>query len=283
MKWNAYYRLARFHKPAGTLLLWTPTAWALWIANNGHPPFAITVLLLFGTIFMRAAGCVMNDIADRQIDLHVWRTKNRPLTSGEVTLQGAMIFLFILLLAALLILLQLPPVCFYFALLAILVTVIYPFCKRSIQCPQLVLGIAFSLGIPMAFAASYALSNTLMYYLLVINVAWILAYDTEYAMVDRREDLRIGVKSTAILFAPYDKLTIVSLQIISHALWIPVALTSGFSIYFYACWFIALLIVVYQQWLLASGDEKNYLKAFSSNSGYGLILWVGLIAEGIFK
>lgn len=276
MNWSALYRLARFNKPAGTLLLWAPTAWALWIANNGHPSIKLITLFLFGTIFMRAAGCVVNDIADRRIDLHVKRTKNRPLTSGELSLQGALAFLLVLLLAALIILLQLPLVCFYFALLALAVTIIYPFCKRFFQCPQLVLGIAFSLGIPMTFAASGDLSNPAIFYLLLINIAWILAYDTQYAMADRADDLRIGVKSSAILFASWDRFIIASLQIFFHSLWLLLAWIENFSAYFYISWIIGLFILIYQHKLLASREEANYSKAFASNAWYGLIMWLGV-------
>lgn len=276
MNWSALYRLARFNKPAGTLLLWAPTAWALWIANDGHPSVKLIMLFLMGTIFMRAAGCVMNDIADRRIDLHVKRTKNRPLTSGEVSLQKAVAFLLVLLLAALVILVQLPLVCFYFALLALAVTILYPFCKRFLECPQLVLGIAFSLGIPMAFAASGDLSNPAMFYLLLINIAWIVAYDTQYAMADRADDLRIGVKSSAILFASYDRLIIAGLQIFFHALWLVLAWISEWSVYFYTGWMIGLFILIYQQKLLASRVEANYSRAFASNAWYGVIMWIAV-------
>lgn len=277
MKWSALYRLARFNKPAGTILLWSPTAWALWIANKGHPSVIFILLFISGTIFMRAAGCVVNDIADRRIDLHVTRTRKRPLTSGEVSLQEAVVFLLLLLIAALIILLQLPAICFYFALLALLVTIIYPFCKRYIQCPQLVLGIAFSMGIPMVFAASNALSNPLMIYLLLINMAWIVVYDTQYAMVDREDDKRIGVKSSAILFASYDRLIITCLQIFFHTLWIPIAVISGLSGNFYIGWIIGLSILIYQQHLLATRKEANYFRAFTTNTWYGLIMWIGII------
>ena len=225
---------------------------------------------------MRAAGCVMNDIADRRIDLHVKRTKNRPLTSGEISLQGAAAFLLLLLLAALVILLQLPLLCFYFALLALAVTILYPFCKRFLECPQLVLGIAFSLGIPMAFAAVGDLSNPAMLYLLLINIAWIVAYDTQYAMADRADDLRIGVKSSAILFASYDRLIITSLQIFFHALWLVLAWISEWSSYFYIGWIIGLFILIYQQKLLGTRIEANYSRAFASNAWYGVIMWIAV-------
>ncbi|MDP1603211.1 MAG: 4-hydroxybenzoate octaprenyltransferase [Legionella sp.] len=277
MNWKAYYQLARFHKPLGILLLWCPTAWALWIANKGDPDFNIMLLLLLGTILMRAAGCVMNDIADRQIDLHVQRTKNRPLTSGLVKLPNALIFLFALLSGALLILLQLPSTCFYYALIALAVTIAYPFCKRIIQGPQMVLGIAFSLGIPIAFAASNVLPNGSMGLLLLINFAWIIAYDTQYAMVDRADDLRIGVKSTAILFARYDRLIITLLQIFVHFSWLPLAIALKLSVWFYSGWIMASFILFYQYYLLASKKEENYFRAFCSNGWYGLIIWVSII------
>jgi 4-hydroxybenzoate polyprenyltransferase len=277
MNLSALIRLARLDKPVGILLLWAPTAWALWLANEGHPPFMLTVLFLLGTIIMRSAGCVLNDMVDRQIDPYVERTKNRPLAANEIGLEDALAFLIVLLFFALLILLQLPKICFYFALVALAVVGIYPFCKRFIQCPQFVLGIAFSLGIPMAFAASGALSNSMMYYLFAINLAWIVAYDTQYAMVDRVDDMAIGVKSSAIWFANKDRQIIAGLQIFFHLLWLPSALDMGFSWRFYLIWGGASFILLYQQALLASGEEKNYFKAFSSNTWYGALMWVGLM------
>lgn len=277
MNFSACIRLARLDKPVGILLLWAPTAWALWLANDGHPPLMLTILFLLGTIVMRSAGCVLNDMVDRHIDPYVSRTKNRPLASKEIGLEDALAFLILLLFVALLILLQLPKICFYFAIFALAVVVIYPFCKRTIQCPQLVLSVAFSLGIPMVFAASHALSNPLMYYLLAINLAWIITYDTQYAMVDRLDDMAIGVKSSAIWFAAKDRQIIAGCQIFFHLLWLLPAFELGFSRYFFLIWGTASLILLYQQRLLASGEEKNYFKAFSSNSWYGLMLWVGLV------
>ncbi len=266
----------RFHKPVGILLLWFPTAWALWIANQGKPPLLLVLLFFVGTILMRAAGCVVNDIADRHIDLHVKRTKERPLTTGEVSLIEALFLLFSLLLGALTVLIQLPETCFLYALIAVLITIIYPFCKRFIQSPQLVLGVAFSMGIPMAFVASDALLNNTMFILLAINFMWIVAYDTQYAMVDREDDLRIGVKSTAILFASYDRMIIGFLQLTFHLLWLPLMLKLN-SLTFTVCWVMAALILFYQQRLLVKRDPESCLKAFSSNSLYGLLMWLPLL------
>ncbi len=277
MKYRAYLRLIRFHKPAGTLLLWLPTAWALWLVNKGSPPLSLILLFLAGTFLMRSAGCVVNDIADRHIDLHVKRTQLRPLTCGEVSLTEALLILIALLLGALLVLVQLPSACFYYALFAVFITVLYPFCKRFIQAPQLVLGIAFSMGIPMAYAASHVLPNNAMYYLLLINFLWILTYDTQYAMADREDDVRIGIKSTAILFADYDKVIIGTLQITFHALWLPLAHQLLYSSFFLSGWIFAALILFYQQTLIAKRDSGSCLKAFSANSYYGLVMWIALV------
>lgn len=270
-------KLARFDKPVGIVLLWAPTAWALWLANQGHPPLGLLLWFLLGTIFMRAAGCIVNDIADRELDPFVKRTQKRLLATKEVSLFQALLLLLLFLFLALLVLCQLPFDCVYFALISLLVTAVYPFCKRFIQCPQLVLGLAFSLGIPMAYAASGALSSPTMYYLLAINIAWILVYDTEYAMVDRDDDLLIGIKSSAILFGSKDRQIIAGLQALFHLLWMGLALVMDFSWPFYLAWGMALFILLYQQRLLASVSRDNYFKAFASNNWYGMLLWVGLI------
>lgn len=268
----------RLHKPVGILLLWWPTAWAIWLANDGEPSLLVILLFLLGTIFMRSAGCVVNDIADRHIDIHVERTKARPLTTGEVGLIEALTLLGGLLLLSLMILLQLPKSCFYFAVVAVLVTAIYPFCKRFIQSPQLILGIAFSMGIPMAFAAANQLSNKSMFLLLIINGMWVIAYDTEYAMADRADDLRIGVKSTAILFAEHDKLIIALLQLFSHFLWLPLGLMLDAHIFWFL-WVVAGLNLVYQQKLINKREPANCLRAFISNNWYGLFMWIAIVCS----
>ncbi|MGQ3891108.1 4-hydroxybenzoate octaprenyltransferase [Legionella sp. CNM-4043-24] len=276
MSLKACWRLSRFHKPAGTFLLWAPTAWALCLANQGQPSWTLLLLFLAGTVIMRAAGCVMNDIADRHIDGHVKRTKNRPLASGELSLSQALVLLSFYLLLALLILLQLPSECVVYAVLSLLVTFVYPFCKRFIAAPQMVLGIAFSMGIPMAYAASFAQFDLSMLALLCINYCWIVAYDTQYAMADRADDLLIGVKSTAILFGRYDTLIIAILQGICQLLWLILAWSRHFSGLFYAFWLIGTLIFIYQQRLLTRASDERCWQAFASNSWYGLIMWAGV-------
>lgn len=278
MNWQAYYRLARFDKPVGSLLLWAPVAWALWFANQGKPALKLILLFCIGTFLMRSAGCVVNDIADRHIDKHVRRTRNRPVTSGEITLRSALIFLALLLLAALLILLQLPVTCICYALFALAITIIYPLCKRFFHAPQVVLGLAFSMGIPMVYVASDRAFDMDMLILLLINLLWTIAYDTQYAMADREDDLQIGVKSTAVILADRAEPFIVVLQCIAHFLWIPLALAAGLPYLFLIFWLLAGGTFIYQYYLLKKPEEKNCLTAFRSNAVYGLIMWFALIA-----
>ena len=276
LKWKAYFRLMRFHKPVGILLLWIPTAWALWIANQGSPAVVLNIYFMLGTILMRAAGCVVNDIADRHIDKHVIRTSLRPLTTGEVSLFEAFMLLALLLLAALYIVMQLPILCLPYAVIAILITVLYPFCKRFIRAPQLVLGLAFSMGIPMANVASGGSFNMEIIVLFILNFAWIVSYDTMYAMADKDDDLRIGVNSTAVLFGPYDRFIILILQVFFHGLWFYLAHMLGKGAWFYGCWTAAFAILGYQQLLLSKRDVSSYLSAFNSNVWYGLLMWYAL-------
>lgn len=273
IKWNAYWRLLRFDKPAGTLLLWYPTAWALWLANEGWPPLKILILMFVGTVLMRAAGCVVNDIADRRIDIHVTRTKSRPLTAGEVSLSEAFLLVFILLCGALGVVVNLPIQCFYLSLVALFITILYPFCKRFLNAPQLVLGLAFSMGIPIAYSASGVPLNSGFIFLCFINFAWIVAYDTMYAMTDRADDLKIGVKSTAIYFADYDRLIIGMLLLLLHGLWLYWALISNAYPAFYGLWFAASFILIFQQKLIHQRTPEDCFKAFKVSVYYGLLMW----------
>ncbi len=276
MKWNAYWRLMRFDKPVGTLLLWFPTAWALWIANRGIPSLKLLVLFFSGTVLMRAAGCVINDIADRDIDKHVTRTKLRPLTSGELNLQEALALLAVLLFSALLILINLPRDCFYLGCIALFISFLYPFCKRFLSAPQFVLGLAFSMGIPMAFVASNIPLNVECALLFVLNFAWIVAYDTMYAMTDKEDDLRIGVKSTAIYFASYDRLIIGLLQCLLHGLWLYLALNMHANKWFYIFWFAAALVLFHQQKLISKREQTSCFRAFIISVYYGAFMWLAV-------
>jgi 4-hydroxybenzoate polyprenyltransferase len=276
IKWSAYWRLLRFNRPVGTVLLWYPTAWALWIANEGFPSFKLLVLFCVGTVLMRAAGCVFNDITDRHIDKHVSRTKLRPLTSGEVRLSEAFILLIILLFAALGVVINLPTNCFYLAIVALFITLLYPFCKRFIKAPQIVLGLAFSMGIPMAYVASGVSLNSEFFVLFLINFAWIIAYDTMYAMNDKEDDLKIGVKSTAIYFANYDRLIVGILLFFLHSLWLYWALIGNAYLGFYGCWTAAALILIYQQKLISKRIPEECFKAFIISAYYGFFMWLAV-------
>lgn len=278
-KLSVYFRLMRFHQPIGILLLWAPTAWALWIANQGAPGFRLLMYFFLGTLSMRAAGCVINDIADRHVDKHVVRTRARPLTAGDIHLLEAWAMLLVLLGIAAWIVLQLPPLCFQESLLALLMTGIYPFCKRFIQAPQLVLGLAFSMGIPMAYAASGVKPNLIMGLLFLLNALWILMYDTCYALVDREDDSLIGVKSTAILFAAYDRLLIGVLQVCVLGLWLVLGWLLHRSTLFYSAWGIGMVVMLYQQKLIALRTPKAYFQAFAWSGIYGVVMWIGLLSR----
>ena len=274
MNLNAYWRLLRFDKPVGILLLWYPTAWALWTANHGFPPIHLLCLFALGTVLMRAGGCVVNDIADRKFDREVSRTKLRPLTSGEISLSEALILLTLLLLGALLILIQLPWDCFYLAVISLVITLIYPFCKRFLNAPQMVLGLAFSMGIPMAYLASKVAFDGQFLLLFGLNFAWIIAYDTMYAMTDKADDLRIGVKSTALYFASYDRIIIALLLMTMHGLWLGL---EAAGTWFYSLWSIAALVLFYQLKLINNREPADCFKAFSISVYYGLLMWLAMM------
>ena len=270
-------RLMRFDKPMGTVLLWVPTACALWLANEGLPNLRLFAIFLLGTIVMRAAGCIINDVADRHVDGHVERTKQRPLVSGEVGLIPALCLFVGLLCVALYLVLQLPIVCFYLSCLSLIVTIVYPFCKRFLAAPQLVLGIAFSMGIPMAFFASGVKFEIVAWLLFILNFFWIIAYDTMYAMADKQDDLQLGVRSTAVLFAENDRLIIGLLQTTVHFLWLFIADQAHLKMQFYLFWLAAGFIFLHQQKLLGDNTPGSCFKGFITSGWYGLIIWVGIM------
>ncbi|MDF1646101.1 MAG: 4-hydroxybenzoate octaprenyltransferase [Legionellaceae bacterium] len=278
MNFAPYLQLLRLNKPIGTLLLWFPTAWALWISANGKPSALFVFYFFLGTFIMRAAGCLLNDIADRHIDPHVERTKNRPLAAQKVSLQAAMGLFITLLFFAFIILSQLPKACFKYALLSVALTTIYPFCKRFFEAPQLILGLAFSMGIPMAYTAEGIALNTNTLLLFLLNFCWIVAYDTIYAMADRKDDLQIGVKSTAILFASQDKNIVFLFQIATQVLWLVLAVALKFNLLFYILWSVGCLLFLHQQYVIR-GNNPNHLRTFTSNGFYGLIFWVALMLQ----
>lgn len=271
-----YWRLMRFHRPIGIWLLLWPTLWALWFAADGPPPLHVFVVFVLGTALMRAAGCVINDLADRDFDPHVARTRDRPIAAGLVrprealALFGALCVVAFALTASLqnarVLLLSLP---------AVLLASVYPFTKRWISIPQAVLGLAFSWGIPMAFAAVSAevpWNDVLI--LMAANVCWVVAYDTFYAMADREDDLKIGVKSSAILFGRSDRAITASLQLATLALlaWAG----RGLGVAWHAGLAVAAALALHQQWLVRDRDPQACFRAFLANHYFGAAVFLGL-------
>lgn len=277
-KLSAYIRLTRFHKPIGILLFIWPPLWALWIAGAGRPQVKNVVIFVLGAIIMRAAGCIINDIADRKLDKFVRRTAMRPLTSGEITLKEAVILFSILLIIAAILVFQLNIFSMELALLTLALSCLYPFTKRWISCPQLFLGLAVATSVPMAFAAqlNHLTINCGLLYL--IALIWPLMYDTQYAMVDREDDLKISIKSTAILFGKYDIAMITFFQGILLGLLILLGMLLALSAIYYVSVFICAGLFSYQYYLISKRNPENCFKAFMNNPWVGLVIFLGIMA-----
>ncbi len=272
-----YFKLMRLHKPIGIFLLLWPTLWALWIAADGFPPLTILVIFVVGVVVMRSAGCIINDITDRKFDAHVNRTKDRPLANGTVSVRRAMILFFILCIVALGLVLLLNRLTLALALVAILFAIIYPFLKRWTHWPQVGLGIAFSFSIPMAFAAQLNHVPPIAWLLFIAAVLWTIAYDTQYAMVDRKDDLKIGVKSTAILFGQYDRVIIFGLQTVMMFLMIVLGFFLQFNAWFYVGLLAAAALMIYQYFLTRHREPARCFQAFRNNNWVGLVIFVGIV------
>ena len=273
----AYYYLCRFDKPIGTELVFWPTMWALWVAAKGIPDLKILFLMTLGVIFMRAAGCAINDFADRKVDAHVERTKDRPLATGVISGKEAVAVFLVLVAASATLLLFLPIETFYWSFGALFLAFIYPFMKRYTQLPQVFLGAAFSWPIPMAYAAVGAEPNLTCWLLYFGNLAWTVAYDTEYAITDREYDLKIGVKSTAILFGQYD-IAIISLLQASSLILIGAALYQEGLLFPYAIigLVVAMLDFIYQWIKTHNRDPQQCFWAFRHNRWIGLMIFAGI-------
>ncbi len=272
-----YAQLMRFDKPVGTLLLLWPTLWALWLAADGMPDTRILFIFILGVVIMRAAGCVINDIADHRLDSHVARTRDRPLATKQLSLKNAWWVFFILLSLALCLVLLLNPLCLLLACFAVITAIIYPFLKRITHLPQLGLGIAFSFGIPMAFAA---IQNKIPFIALVLfmtNCLWIILYDTLYAMADRLDDPSAGIRSTALLLGKYDKFVIGCLQIAVIFLLYFIGSYLQQRIIFNTMLFFSSVLFVYQQWLIRDRLPANCLRAFKNNQWIGLLIFIGIL------
>lgn len=273
------WQLMRMDKPVGVYLLLWPTLWALWLASLGMPELDVLIIFVLGVVVMRAAGCVINDIADRKIDGHVKRTHARPLISGAVTIKQAWLCFFSLLLIALLLVLQLNIQTVYLSFVALLLAAAYPFMKRYTQLPQIVLGAAFSWAIPMAFMAVNQHLPSWVWWLYSANLAWTVAYDTQYAMVDRDDDLKIGVKSTAILFGRYDRLWIGVLQLITIGCLVIVGTLLHLPWPFSVGITVMALMFIYHQHLIKTRTREACFKAFIQNHWGGLALWLSLVVS----
>jgi 4-hydroxybenzoate polyprenyltransferase len=274
-----FVRLMRFDKPIGTLLLLWPTLWALWLAAEGVPSVKNLLIFIIGVIVMRAAGCVINDFADRKVDGHVARTQHRPIPSGAVSGREALILFGALCAIAFVLVLLTNSLTIKLAFVAVALAACYPFMKRYTHLPQVVLGAAFAWSIPMAFAAEINRLPTELWALYAAVVLWTVAYDTFYAMVDREDDLKIGVKSTAILFGDMDITITSSLQIL---VLIALAMTGanfGRGLWFYLALVVAAALFLYQQYLIRDRERDACFKAFLNNNYVGAIIFIGIVVD----
>lgn len=278
--WNRlqpYWQLTRMNRPIGILLLLWPTLTALWIAAGGLPDIKILLIFIAGVVLMRAAGCAINDYADRHIDGQVWRTENRPLATGALTPRQAVLTFVTLALVAFILVLQLNSFTITLSLIAVLLAAIYPFMKRFTYLPQLVLGMAFGWAIPMAFAAQTNALPAIVWWLFVANIVWTTMYDTFYAMADREDDLQAGVKSTAILFGKNDLLIQALLQLGFLLIMILIGLQLQLSMVFYFGLLIAGMLFMYQLRLSKHRERKACLQAFLNNNWVGAVVFFSTV------
>ncbi len=274
-----FWLLARFDKPIGTLILLYPALWALWIASDGKPDLLVFTVISLGVIVMRAAGCVINDYADRDFDPHVERTKQRPIAAGNVSPKEALIFFAVLCLFAFGLVLLLNTFTILLSFGGAFLAASYPFMKRYTQLPQAYLGIAFGWAVPMAFAAQTNSIPTVAWILYLAVMLWALVYDTMYAMVDKDDDLKIGVKSTAILFGNYDRQIMGALQIVILLLLFTVGQVENLGGFYYLSLIVAAGFSVYQQKLIFYREKEKCFKAFLNNNWFGLVIFVGIALD----
>ena len=279
-----YLQLARFNRPIGTWLLLWPALWALWIAGEGAPDQKVLIVFVLGVVVMRAAGCVINDFADRNIDPHVRRTRDRPLAARRVSPVEALSLFGVLMAIALALVTQLDWLTIKLACIGAVLTASYPFVKRVFPMPQLYLGLSFGgWSVPMAFAAETGQTPRVAWVLFIAAVIWAVIYDTIYAMVDREDDLKIGVKSSAILFADMDKLLIFVMQ----AMMIFALFLAGQSMHFGRWYFgglaAAALLFLYQQWLIRNREPAGCLRAFLNNQYVGMVIFIGVLLQYVYS
>ena len=278
-KIEQYFRLMRFDKPIGILLLLWPTYWALWLSAGGFPKIHNFLIFSLGVILMRSAGCIINDYADRNFDGKVARTKNRPIATGAVRPEEAITLFVLLMLFAFLLVLLLDALVVKLAFVGAGLTILYPFAKRFTWFPQVLLGATFGWCVPMAFAAESGNLNELTWLLYFTNLIWIVAYDTQYAMVDREDDLKLGLRSTAILFGDADRLLIGIMQGMVILGLIIIGANLELHGLFFGSVFIATLLFGYQQWLIRKRQPKGCFQAFLNNNWVGFVLFLGIMLD----
>ena len=274
-----YWLLARFDKPIGILILLWPAVWALWVASNGKPDILVLLVICGGVVLMRAAGCVINDYADRDFDPHVERTKLRPIAAGKVSPKEALIVFSILCLSAFALVLLLNTYTIMLSFGGAFLAASYPFMKRYTQLPQAYLGIAFGWAVPMSFAAQTNAIPTVAWVMYLAVVLWALVYDTMYAMVDKEDDLKIGIKSTAILFGDYDREIMAFLQLIILGLLVYIGIMQQLSWIYYSALGLGSLFFIYQQKLIFDRNKADCFKAFLNSNYFGLTVFIGLVLE----
>ncbi len=274
-----YMKLMRLDKPIGSLLLLWPTLWGLWIASGGHPRLDLVAIFFLGTILMRSAGCVVNDYADMDFDPHVERTKERPLASRRVTKKEALLLALFLSLAAFLLVLLTNRLTIMLSFVALFLAASYPFTKRFFAIPQAYLGIAFGFGIPMAFAAETGSVPGIAWQILIANIFWTVAYDTEYAMVDREDDVRIGIRTSALTFGRYDVFAVMLCYAIMIAMLAHVGIELGRGLYYYAGLAAAFIIMIYHYFLIRKRERMPCFKAFLHNNWVGGAIFLGILLD----
>ena len=278
-----YWLLTRFDRPIGILILLWPALWALWVASDGRPDLGVLTVICLGVVLMRAAGCVINDYADRDFDPHVARTKQRPIAAGKVKPKEALWIFVVLCLCAFGLVLTLNIFTILLSFIAAFLAASYPFMKRYTQLPQAYLGIAFGWAIPMSFSAQTNYIPLVAWVMYLAVVLWALVYDTMYAMVDKEDDFKIGVKSTAILFGSYDRHIMAFLQLIIIGLLIIVGQMKYLSWPYYGGILVATGLFVYQQKLIYYRDKNQCFKAFLNNNWFGMVVFIGLLVDYLLR
>jgi 4-hydroxybenzoate polyprenyltransferase len=278
-----YLDLIRWDRPAGSYLLLWPTLSALWIAALGYPGWQLLAVFVLGTFLMRSAGCAVNDVADREFDKHVKRTARRPVTSGAVSVREALALGAVLALLAFGLVLTTNLVTIAWSVVALAVTIVYPFTKRFFSMPQAVLGIAFSFGIPMAFAAVRGEVPALAWWLLIGNLFWVLAYDTEYAMVDRDDDLKIGIKTSAITLGRFDVAGVMVFYALFIAVWASVGVEQRFGMAYFAGLAAAAAITLWHFTLISDRSREGCFRAFRLNHWAGFAVFAGVVIDFALK